>query len=294
MLEWLLAAGALNDLAGQAVRNKGISLSNSVGGSPRWCEPLVSTSRGPRFLTSSSVHFRPWSDLVLWIASVVWILIKRVYVSTCSSYELKCSNFNWIMSKLPIAAFYPNGSPSFLDAHSRNSTHNRSSTNRTIPAIILADSNNNLPSPVTLCVDGVLLWLLLAWLTAGTAAIITLLIKSCRNRYCDKFYHSGATVRIYDSINSQRWKHVDEEGFDWGGLDDSRSRSTKSQRTRSTSCSSVPSMRNAIPTPKPTTPSPNRFRSRSSSQHTSKCFYDYRLSSPKLNVYDYQVPDEPS
>ena len=92
------------------------------------------------------------------------------------------------MSKLPISAFHPNGTPNLFQAHIRNSTRMQGShltnniINRTAPTVTLAE-NNNLSSPVVLCVDGVLLWLLIAWITAGTAAIITLLIKSCRNRY---------------------------------------------------------------------------------------------------------------
>jgi hypothetical protein len=90
------------------------------------------------------------------------------------------------MSKLPIAAFYPTGSPNFFEAHTRNSSRMQGiglqkNINRTAPIVTLAESNN-ISSPVVLCVDGVLLWLLIAWITAGTAAIITLLIKSCRNR----------------------------------------------------------------------------------------------------------------
>ena len=89
------------------------------------------------------------------------------------------------MSKLPIAAFYPTGSSNFYEAHTRNSTRMQGNglpnVNRTSPTVTLAESNN-ISSPVVLCVDGVLLWLLIAWITAGTAAIITLLIKSCRNR----------------------------------------------------------------------------------------------------------------
>ncbi|XP_046456418.1 uncharacterized protein LOC124203693 isoform X2 [Daphnia pulex] len=147
------------------------------------------------------------------------------------------------MSKLPIAAFYPAATTNLYEAHTRNSTRmqggglSNNIINRTTPAVTPAESNN-ISSPVVLCVDGVLLWLLIAWITAGTAAIITLLIKSCRNR----------------------WKHVEQEEFDWGGLE--RSRPGASQHTRSTSCSSAPSVRNAIPTPKPSVPhsTPSRFK----------------------------------
>ncbi|KAK4010948.1 uncharacterized protein LOC116921545 [Daphnia magna] len=157
------------------------------------------------------------------------------------------------MSKLPIAAFYPTGSTpaNLFEAHTRNSTRRQgggpiahNSINRTAPIITLADSNNT-SSPVVLCVDGVLLWLLIAWITAGTAAIITLIVKSCRNR----------------------WKHGEQEEFDWGALE--RSQPTRSQQTRSTSCSSVPSVRNAIPTTKPSVPSSSRFTHRASTRHTS-------------------------
>ncbi|XP_057369490.1 uncharacterized protein LOC130690501 [Daphnia carinata] len=155
------------------------------------------------------------------------------------------------MSKLPIAAFHPTGTTlsNLFEAHTRNSTRRQGGSiiaqnniNRTAPIITLADSNNT-SSPVVLCVDGVLLWLLIAWITAGTAAIITLIVKSCRNR----------------------WKHEEQEEFDWGALE--RSQPTRSQQTRSTSCSSVPSVRNAIPATKPSVPS--RFNRRASTRHTS-------------------------
>lgn len=107
---------------------------------------------------------------------------KRVLADDCMSKDK--------MSKLPMAAFFPNGSPhsNLFEAHTRNSTRRHggaiiahNSINRTTPIIKLADST--ISSPVVLCVDGVLLWLLIAWITAGTAAIITLIVKSCRNRY---------------------------------------------------------------------------------------------------------------
>ncbi|KAI9558875.1 hypothetical protein GHT06_015664 [Daphnia sinensis] len=156
------------------------------------------------------------------------------------------------MSKLPIAAFHPTGSTplNLFEAHTRNSTRRQGggiiapSINRTAPIITLAD-NNNISSPVVLCVDGVLLWLLIAWITAGTAAIITLIVKSCRNR----------------------WKHEEQEEFDWGALE--RSQPIRSQQTRSTSSSSVPSVRNALPPTKPSVPSSTRFTRRASTRHTS-------------------------
>lgn len=176
------------------------------------------------------------------------------------------------MSKLPIAAFYPTGStPSNLfEAHTRNSTRRQgggpiahNSINRTAPIITLADSNNT-SSPVVLCVDGVLLWLLIAWITAGTAAIITLIVKSCRNRYLN--FPTSSELHVKPKYFF-RWKHGEQEEFDWGALE--RSQPTRSQQTRSTSCSSVPSVRNAIPTTKPSVPSSSRFTHRASTRHTS-------------------------
>lgn len=169
------------------------------------------------------------------------------------------------MSKLPIAAFHPSGSinNTLYEAHIRNLSLNRIQDsikqNLTTPTIILTD-NNNIPSPVTLCVDGVLLWLLLAWITAGTAAIITLIVRTCRNKY-NTFFNDSVKI-VHENLIS-RWKQFDEEEFDWSGLDAIRSRSTKSQHTRSTSCSSPPSFRQK-PTLKsstrpPTTPSPPRL-----------------------------------
>jgi len=175
------------------------------------------------------------------------------------------------MSKLPIAAFYPTATSNLYEAHTRNSTRMQGAglsnniINRTAPTVTLAESNN-ISSPVVLCVDGVLLWLLIAWITAGTAAIITLLIKSCRNR-CLTWQLFQLEFNI-KQLNS-RWKHVENEEFDWGGLE--RSRPTTSQHTRSTSCSSAPSIRNAIPTPKPSVPhsTPSRFSHRASARHFS-------------------------
>ena len=143
-----------SSLREKAVGNKGRKKT-----SPRWCERSFRPSRKARVFKRQSVS----------VLGVIWLSIHACL--------FRVSSYDWNMSKLPIAAFYPNGSPSFFDAHNRSGM----TQNRTIPAIILADSND-VPSPVTLCVDGVLLWLLLAWLTAGTAAIITLIIKSCRNR----------------------------------------------------------------------------------------------------------------
>lgn len=72
----------------------------------------------------------------------------------------------------------------------------------------------------------------------------------------------------FNYLNS-RWKHVEQEEFDWGGLE--RSRPSTSQHTRSTSCSSAPSIRNAIPTPKPSVPhsTPSRFSHRASARQFS-------------------------
>ena len=90
------------------------------------------------------------------------------------------------MSKLPIAAFLPSGSIDVLDRNLVNFTskHVLQEDGVTLNRTIITLNDNKVPNdPVTLCVDGVLLWLLLAWMTAGTAAIITLMIKSCRSRY---------------------------------------------------------------------------------------------------------------
>ena len=189
------------------------------------------------------------------------------------------------MSKLPISAFHPNGTPNLFQAHIRNSTRMQGShltnniINRTAPTVTLAE-NNNLSSPVVLCVEGVLLWLLIAWITAGTAAIITLLIKSCRNRCSIERFIQLVFNSQQINFNS-RWKHVEEEEFDWGGLE--RSRPATSQHTRSTSCSSAPSIRPPLPTPKPSVPppTPSRFSQRASSRY---------ISTFKLLIFSLKIP----
>lgn len=37
--------------------------------------------------------------------------------------------------------------------------------------------------PISFCAEGVFMWLLLVWMTTGTAAIAVLFVKGCRNRY---------------------------------------------------------------------------------------------------------------
>lgn len=127
------------------------------------------------------------------------------------------------MSKLPIAAFYPTGSTpaNLFEAHTRNSTRRQgggpiahNSINRTAPIITLADSNNT-SSPVVLCVDGVLLWLLIAWITAGTAAIITLIVKSCRNRYLNFPTSSELHVKPNDFLDGNTANQKSLIGAHW-------------------------------------------------------------------------------
>ncbi len=80
------------------------------------------------------------------------------------------------MSKLPIGAVYPAAA---TDPYNPVN-HHSSLLNSSKPGISLSGSNN--AGPMAFCVEGALLWLLLVWITSGTAAIITLLVKSCRNR----------------------------------------------------------------------------------------------------------------
>ena len=77
--------------------------------------------------------------------------------------------------KLPIGAVYPS-----MDLYSAYvSPPTPSSTIRSSTVT----NSSALPGPaLAVCVDGVLLWLLLVWITAGTAALVTILVKSCRNR----------------------------------------------------------------------------------------------------------------
>ena len=90
------------------------------------------------------------------------------------------------MSKLPIGAVYQTVLDEMLAASvmnqvSTNSVQSKSNLSRasggTLPPLPAAESG-----PISICVEGLLLWLLLVWVTAGTAAIFTLIVKSCRNR----------------------------------------------------------------------------------------------------------------
>lgn len=94
------------------------------------------------------------------------------------------------MAKIPIGAVFPIGIEG-ADLYRNVSTNQVyhlldpvKFTNSPVPRSTSSGiaSNVNTPTAVTLCVDGILLWLLLVWITAGTAAIVTLAVKACRER----------------------------------------------------------------------------------------------------------------
>lgn len=82
--------------------------------------------------------------------------------------------------KLPIGAVYPADDGYVALVHQQVMTSN---TRSVMPNSSVVNSTSAIQNgPFALCVEGVFLWLLLVWITAGTAAIITILVKSCRNR----------------------------------------------------------------------------------------------------------------
>lgn len=99
-----------------------------------------------------------------------------MFSSTCLDENLK------EMSKIPISAVYPTGVELTLNVSASQAPH-QTFVNRSKPIVDLPKGSvNDFLSPVSLCVEGFYLWLLLVWVTAGTVSMIFLVVRPCRKR----------------------------------------------------------------------------------------------------------------
>ena len=91
------------------------------------------------------------------------------------------------MSKLPISALanqYPRGvAAAAVQGSTMNQLFNSMAQNQSTSGPHGSSHSTVVDNSISFCVQGVFMWLLLVWITAGTAAIVVLMVKNCRTRW---------------------------------------------------------------------------------------------------------------